>query len=98
MLEDKGVVFTYREYRRSPLSRNEIVEVLGKLQYTPRELIRVKEAKKMDLPEDLDDQALLDAMAEHPTLVQRPILIHQDKAILARPAERILLLLDETSA
>lgn len=98
MLEDKGVVFTYREYRRSPLSRNEIVEVLGKLQYTPRELIRVKEAKKMDLPEDLHDQARLDAMAEHPTLVQRPILIHQDKAILARPAERILLLLDETSA
>lgn len=94
MLKEKGLEFQYREYRSAPLSRSELVDVLDKLGCTPRELLREKEAKKMELDPSLDDQALLDAMAEHPTLVQRPIFLVGDKAIIARPAERLLELLE----
>lgn len=98
MLKDRGVDFEYREYRSSPLTREELVEVLGKLGFTPRELLREKDAKKLGLPEDLDGEALLDAMAEQPTLVQRPIAIDGDRAILARPAEELLRLLEDHEA
>lgn len=96
MLKDRGVDFEYREYRSSPLTRTELMEVLGKLGFTPRELLREKEAKTLGLPQDLDDEALLDAMAEHPTLVQRPIAVDGERAILARPAEQLLVLLEES--
>ncbi len=93
LLEERGVEFTYREYRQAPLSREEIVEVLEKLGVGPREVLRAKDAKKLEIDPELDDEALIDAMAEHPTLLQRPIGIVGDKAVLGRPHERLLELL-----
>ncbi len=93
LLEERGVDFTYREYRQEPLSRDEIVEVLGKLGVGPREVLRAKDAKKLAIDPAIDDEALIDAMAEHPTLLQRPIGVVGDKAVLGRPHERLLELL-----
>lgn len=91
LLNERGVNFEYREYRETPLSRDEIVDVLAKLDMGPRELLRVKDAVKLEIDHaTLDDDALIDAMAEHPGLIQRPIGIVGDKAVLGRPHEALL--------
>lgn len=61
----------------------------------PRVIIRASEPVYAELSLDqADDGALLDAMAAHPVLIQRPIVILGDRAVVARPPERILDLLD----
>lgn len=82
-----GVPYTYREYREQPLSADELRDVLAMLNMGPRDLLRAKEAQAHGIGEDVDGDALLEAMANEPTLVQRPIAIQGGRAILARPAD-----------
>ncbi len=90
-LEEKGVDFSIVKYLDTPPSAEEIRAVLGKLGIPARELMRTKEAiyKTLNLKEVHDASALIAAMAEHPKLIERPVVIHGDKAVIARPAERI---------
>ncbi len=67
--------------------------ILDKLDMAPRELMRRKEAPYKDL--NLDDtalgrDALVAAMAAHPVLIERPVVVKGDKAVLGRPPERVL--------
>lgn len=94
MLEDRGVEFTYREYRKEPLSRAELEDVLGKLGMGPRDVLRGRDAKKLELSGDENDDELLDLMAEHPTLLQRPIGVVGKRAVVGRPPEALLALLE----
>lgn len=95
LLEERGVEFTYREYRKDPLSEKEIREVLGLLGMAPREVLRKhdKAYKSLGLTGQESDEILIAAMAEHPTLLQRPIAVVDGKAALGRPPENILDLL-----
>ncbi len=93
MLEARGVEFTYREYRRDPLDRAELQDVLHKMGVGPREVLRARDAKKLELSGAETDDELLDLMARHPTLLQRPIGVVADKAVLGRPPEALLELL-----
>lgn len=79
--------YRYREYRDEPLSEAELRDVFAKLGAAPRELLRAREAKSLEIGDDASDDELIAAMAKHPTLVQRPIAIDGDRAILARPAD-----------
>jgi len=90
-LEEKGVDFEIRKYLDNPPSAEEIREVLKKLGITARELMRTKEAiyKELNLNEVNDEEALIEAMAAHPKLIERPVIIHDDKAVIGRPAEAI---------
>ncbi len=90
-LEEKGVDFSIVKYLDTPPSAEEIRAVLAKLGIPARELMRTKEAiyKELNLKEVHDESALIAAMAEHPKLIERPVVIHGDKAVVARPAERI---------
>jgi arsenate reductase len=90
-LEEKGVDFEIRKYLDNPPSAEEIREVLKKLGITARELMRTKEAiyKELNLKEVNDEEALIEAMASHPKLIERPVVINGDKAVVARPAEVI---------
>lgn len=91
MLKEKDVPFEYREYTQDPLSAEEIREVLGKLGLGPHDLLRSRDAKKLGIDgASLDDDALIAAMAQHPTLLQRPIAVLGDKAAVGRPHEKIL--------
>ena len=79
------------DYTIEPLSKDKLRELLGKMKAGPRALLRTKEPKYKELGLDsptITDEELLDALASHPTLVQRPILERGDRAVLARPVER----------
>lgn len=94
MLEDRGIEFTYREYRKNPLSRAELEDVLGKLGVGPRDVLRGRDAKKLGLGGDETDAQLLSLMAENPTLLQRPIGVVGKRAVVGRPPEALLELVD----
>jgi len=90
-LEEQGIDHEVVRYLDTPPSEAQIREVLGKLGMAPRELMRTKEAlyRELGLKNVTDDDALIAATAEHPKLIERPVVIHGDKAVVARPAERI---------
>lgn len=90
-LEDKGVNFQVVEYLKDPLTQNELEILLDALDMIPEELIRKNEAiwKEEFKDKELDDDELTLAMIEHPKLMQRPIVVNGDKAVVARPAEEI---------
>ncbi len=91
-LKESGVDFDAVNYYVDPLSKTKIKELLKKMGIPATELIRKKEEiyktlglARKELPED----ELISLMAKHPDLIQRPIAEKGNKAILARPAERI---------
>jgi arsenate reductase len=95
LLKEHEVSYEYREYRSDPLSTGELREVLGKLGMTARAVLRARDAKKLGLRGDESDDELIVLMAEHPTLLQRPILVVGDRAALGRPVEALLPLLPQ---
>jgi len=94
-LEEKGIDFEIVKYLDNPPSTEEIREVLGKVGITARELMRTKEAiyKELNLKEITDEARLIEAMAAHPKLIERPVVIHGEKAVVARPADVIATIL-----
>lgn len=84
------------EYLRHPPERAELVRMLVALEMNPRDLMRRKEPLYKELALDnpaLSDNDLLDAMLQNPILIERPIVIRGDSAVIARPPERVLELL-----
>ena len=96
LLEEKGVEAEVVKYLDTPPSKEEIKEVLKMLGITARELMRTKETiyKELGLKEVDDEEKLIDAMAENPKLIERPIVIKEGKAAIGRPIENIIALLD----
>ncbi|HEX2048722.1 MAG TPA: arsenate reductase (glutaredoxin) [Acidimicrobiales bacterium] len=96
ILQERGVDADYIRYLENAPSRSELEDVLRKLGTDdPREIIRAKEPVYAELDLDSADRdQLLDAMTSHPILIQRPIVIHGDRAVVARPPERLLDILD----
>ena len=93
MLEERGASYRYREYTKEPLSEDEIRRVLKLLGATPRDVLRNRDAKKAGLTGDESDDELIAAMASTPILLQRPIGVVGDRAVLGRPVENLLSLL-----
>jgi arsenate reductase (glutaredoxin) len=92
ILEERGIDATYVRYLDNAPSRADLEDVLAKLGTDdPREIVRTKEPVYAELGlADADRDQLLDAMAANPILIQRPIVIHGDRAVVARPPERLL--------
>jgi arsenate reductase len=93
LLHDKGVEVEVREYLKTPPSTAELEAVIKALSLaSARDLMRTKEAeyKDLGLKDVADEAALIAAMAEHPKLIERPILINGPKAAIGRPTENIL--------
>ena len=75
------------EYLKTPPSRAELVAILAKMGAAPRDILREKEALYSELGlEEAGDAALLDAMAAHPVLINRPIVVTASAARLCRPS------------
>ncbi len=89
-LKDKNIEFEVKEYLKNPPTLQELQNVLAKLGMKPSELIRSKESiyKELNLKEASEDE-LLEAMVQNPKLIERPIIINEDKAVVARPLENI---------
>lgn len=81
------------EYLKTPPNREELESILDMLGLAPRELMRKKEKEYkeagLDNP-DLDRNALIQGMLDHPKLIERPIVIKDNKAIIGRPPELVL--------
>jgi arsenate reductase len=80
------------QYLKSPLSRDQLLELIGKLEDPPADLVR-KDGffKEQGLSEDdyATPEAVADLLAEHPRLMQRPVLVKGDRAIIGRPKDRV---------
>ena len=84
-----GVEVEIVEYLKTPPSRAEIEAVLAKAGVRPSEAVRKGEAVAKEIGLDVsDDKAVLDAMAAHPILIERAIVITEKGAVIARPPER----------
>lgn len=96
LLEQSGKAFTVRYYLEQPLSVAELTALLKALQLPARDLLRSKEDeyKNLGLADPaLSEQQLISALVQHPKLMERPVLQVADKAVIARPADKMLALL-----
>jgi arsenate reductase len=92
ILESRGVDFDVVEYLKTPLGAAEIERLLGLLGGEPAELVR-NDSHFKELGLDADDyqtaEAVAGLLAEHPRLMQRPVAVRGDKAVIARPSELV---------
>ena len=97
MLKENEIDYRYREYTKEPLDETELTLLLTTLGLTAAEVLRKRDPafRQLGLTGDESEQELISHMAEHPTLLQRPIgvvgtLGSDAKAVVGRPPENLL--------
>lgn len=93
LLQARGIEPTIIDYLETPPDAEELNQILKLLAMEPRELMRKKEAEYKEAGLDdpsLDREALIQAMIDHPRLIERPIVLTKGKAALGRPPESVL--------
>jgi arsenate reductase len=97
ILRDRDVEFDVIEYLKQPLSRVDLERILDLVPDKPAELVR-KDKKFKELGLQSGDYVTRDAviglLLEHPALMQRPIIMRGNRAVIGRPSEKVLALLD----
>jgi arsenate reductase len=98
LLRERGIDWDSVQYHVTGLTEDEIRDLLAKAGARPRDFLRMREPLVAELglddPDRHADDEIIALMAQHPELVQRPIVVRGDRAVLARPVERVLELLD----
>ncbi len=96
MLEENDVEYEYRDYKKDPLTEAEIQSVLVSLGVGPRDVLRRRDRafRDLGLSGAEDEEELIALMASHPTLLERPIGVVGERAVLGRPPDLLLTLLD----
>ena len=93
LLEARGLAPTVVRYLDTPLDASQLRDLLAKLNISARQLLRSgeDEYKALNLADaSLNEAQLIDAMAAHPKLIERPILVVGNKAVIGRPPEKVL--------
>lgn len=92
MLDEHEVPHRYREYTREPLSEEELRALLSRLDMPAAALLRKRDKafRELALSGDEDDATLIPHLARHPTLLQRPIGVLGERAVVGRPPENLL--------
>ncbi|MDB4989723.1 MAG: arsC [Myxococcaceae bacterium] len=95
LLEQHHVEVELVEYLKTPPSAREVKALIAKLGVAPHALLRFKEAayQTLGLSSASSLDAIAKAIAEEPSLLERPIVVVGDKAVIARPPESVLALL-----
>ena len=96
LLAERGVDFESIDYHVTGLREEELRELLRKMGCRPREALRTREPLVAELGLDapgVGDDELIAQMVLHPALLQRPVVVRGERALLARPVERVLELL-----
>ena len=90
-LDENKQEYKITKYLEEPLDTKTIKSLLEKLGLKPLELVRQKEKIWIEnyKNQNLSDQAIIEAMAAHPILMERPIIIKDNKAIIARESDKI---------
>lgn len=92
ILRESGADVTVNEYLKNPPGKEELKRLYARAGMTPREGLRAKEplAAELGLLDDsVSDEAILDAMAEHPILINRPLVESEKGVVLARPQDKV---------
>lgn len=93
LLREQGVEPQIVEYLKTPPDAATLRAIVDRLGIAPRDLLRTGEAEYRELglkDAELDDEALIQTMVQHPKLIERPILVHGDRARIGRPPEQVL--------
>jgi arsenate reductase (glutaredoxin) len=90
LLTERGIDFETVEYHVEGLSEGEVRELLGKAGIAARDALRMREEGAAELAATATEGEIVAAMAARPELLQRPIVVNGDRAVLARPVERVL--------
>ena len=91
LLENKKIDANVVEYLKQIPTKEQIKDVLKKLRISAKELLRTSEDiyKELNLNQIDDEEILIDFMVKNPILIERPIIIKGDKAVIARPIENL---------
>lgn len=94
LIEENNQEVNVVEYLKTPFTKEQIVNILKVLSVKPIEIMRTKEAEfsEQNLKE-ADDETLINAMVNTPKLVERPIVVKGNKAVIGRPPENVLTLI-----
>ena len=91
LLEDRGGEINIVTYLDTPPDEEGLQDILSKLDMSPRQLMRKKEAAEAGLDDPaLSDAELIRAMVKNPSVIERPIVLANDKARIGRPPESVL--------
>lgn len=95
IIENKEERIEIIKYLENPPSKKELKEIISLLNIKPIELVRIqeKEWKENFKNQTLSDEEIIDAMIKFPRLIERPIVVKNDKAIIGRPPENVLKIL-----
>lgn len=87
----KGIDFESVNYMEERLSANELKQLLRGAGLSPQDALRTNEGAHPQhvAGKNLSDDELLQIMAEYPELLQRPIVVRENKAVLARPVDKL---------
>lgn len=96
LLKEKKLDFETVEYLKTPLTKEELKDVLVKLNIPAQELIRKgeKDFKENFKGKELSEDEWVDAMLAFPKLIERPIVVKGDKAVIGRPIEKVIELIE----
>lgn len=97
LLEERGITPEVVRYLDTPPTREEMAGLLAKLGMRPSELVRRGEDvfRTEYAGRELSEDEWLDALVTHPVLIERPIVVSGDRAVVARPPEKVLELLQD---
>lgn len=87
-----GAAATVVQYLQNPLDRAALLELLAKLDDPPADLVRKDDffkAQGLNPDDYVTPEAVADLLVEHPRLMQRPVLVRGDRAIIGRPKDRV---------
>lgn len=92
LLKSKGLAPEIIEYLKTPPTKKELEEILVKLKMKPEELVRKGESlyKEKFAGKTFSDEEWINILTENPILIERPIVVHKDKAVIGRPPESVL--------
>ena len=98
LIEEKNIKPTVIEYLKTPPSKSEMKQILKLLNLEARDLLRKKEIEYTELGLDnpaLKEDQIIDIMIKHPKLIERPIVISDNGAVIGRPPENVLEILGD---
>ena len=96
ILRDRGIEPNIVEYLKTPLKKDELKKISTSLGLRPKDFTRKNESdfKERKLADDIEkDDKIIEAMAAYPKIIERPIVVLKDKAVLGRPPENVLKLI-----
>ncbi len=98
LLRRHGIEPEIVEYLKTPPTKEELRDILRKLGMKPHELVRKGEAiyKEHFKGKELTDEEWLDALVQYPKLIERPIVVDGERAVIGRPPENVLALIGQS--